>query len=82
MKTIEFEAITFQNTIRIPDTVPDGIPVRITLFFDDKNTNVAVDLDPDVFEYLNKKCDGNPEKLRGLVNDWLRKNIEIARSVS
>ena len=39
-------------------------------------------LDDDVLAYLNKKCDFNAEKLQGLVNDWLRKDIEIARSVS
>ncbi len=39
-------------------------------------------LDKDVFDYLNKKCDSNPEKMRVLINDWLRKDIEIARSVS
>jgi DNA-binding transcriptional regulator YiaG len=39
-------------------------------------------LDDDVLAYLNKKCDFNPEKMRVLINDWLRKDIEIARSVS
>ena len=39
-------------------------------------------LDDDVLAYLNNKCDFNAEKLQGLVNDWLRKDIEIARSVS
>ena len=39
-------------------------------------------LDKDVLAYLNKKCDFNAEKLQGLVNDCLRKDIEIARSVS
>lgn len=39
-------------------------------------------LDKDVFDYLNQKCDFNPEKMRVLINDWLRKDIEIARSVS
>jgi len=39
-------------------------------------------LDDDVLAYLNKKCDFNTEKLQVLINDWLRKDIEIARSVS
>jgi len=41
-----------------------------------------VDIDPDVFEYLNKKCDFNPEKMRVLINDLLRKEFETARSDS
>jgi hypothetical protein len=36
---IEFEATPFQHTIRIPDTVPDGVSVRITLSFDDEKIN-------------------------------------------
>jgi hypothetical protein len=39
-------------------------------------------LDVDVFNFFNKKCDANTEKMRVLINDWLRKDIEIARSVS
>jgi hypothetical protein len=39
-------------------------------------------LDDDVLDYLNQKCDFNAEKMRVLINDWLRKDIEIARSVS
>ena len=41
MKTIEFETTAFQHTVRIPDTVPDGVLVRVVLSFDDtapKNT--------------------------------------------
>lgn len=41
-----------------------------------------IQIDYDVFEYLNKKCDFDTEKMRVLINDWLRKDIEIARSVS
>lgn len=36
---IEFEATPFQHTIRIPDSVPDGVSVRITLSFDDEKIN-------------------------------------------
>ncbi len=39
-------------------------------------------LDQDILDYLNQKCDFNPEKMRVLINDWLRKDIEIARSIS
>lgn len=42
----------------------------------------SIILDKDVLAYLNKKCDFNAEKLQVLINDWLRKDIEIARSVS
>ena len=41
MQTIEFETTAFQHTVRIPDTVPDGVLVRVVLSFDDtapKNT--------------------------------------------
>ena len=43
---------------------------------------VSVSLDTDVVEYLNKKCDFDPEKLRVLINDLLRKDIEIAQRVT
>ena len=38
-------------------------------------------LDKDVLDFFNQKCDSNTEKMRVLINDWLRKDIEIARSV-
>jgi hypothetical protein len=38
-------------------------------------------LDADVWMYLHQKCDFNAEKMQVLINDWLRKDIEIARSV-
>jgi hypothetical protein len=34
---IEFEATTFQHTVRIPDDIPNGLPVRVVLVFDDSN---------------------------------------------
>jgi hypothetical protein len=34
---IEFEATTFQHTVRIPDDIPNGLPVRVILVFDDSN---------------------------------------------
>ena len=33
---IEFEAMPFQHTVRIPDSIPDGIIVRVVLSFDDE----------------------------------------------
>lgn len=45
------------------------------------NPNPIV-LDEDVLDYLNQKCDFNTEKMQVLINDWLRKEFEIARSVS
>lgn len=37
-------------------------------------------LDQDVAQYLSQKC--SPEKLQMLVNDLLRKDIEIAQRVA
>jgi hypothetical protein len=81
---IQFEATAFQHTVRIPDifNVPDGVLLQVTLSFDDENSNAGVNLDADVFDYLNEKCSGDSEKLRILVNELLRKNIEIARLLS
>jgi hypothetical protein len=36
---IEFEAMPFQHTVRIPDYIPDGVLVRVILSFDDAITN-------------------------------------------
>ena len=36
---IEFEAIPFQHTVRIPDYIPDGVSVRVILSFDDAEAN-------------------------------------------
>lgn len=36
---IEFEAIPFQHTVRIPDYIPDSVSVRVILSFDDVVTN-------------------------------------------
>jgi hypothetical protein len=35
MQTIEFEAIAHEHTIRIPDTVPDGVRLRVLLKLDE-----------------------------------------------
>jgi hypothetical protein len=46
MQAIEFEATTFQHTIRVPDSVPDGVSVRIVLSFDDTKTKSNSDDNP------------------------------------
>lgn len=35
MQAIEFEATTFKHTIRVPDSVPDGVALRVLLLVDD-----------------------------------------------
>ena len=35
---IEFEALPFQHTVRIPEHIPDGVVVRVVLSFDDETT--------------------------------------------
>lgn len=39
-------------------------------------------LDKDIIQYLNEKCLKTPESLQLLVNDLLRKDIEIAKRVA
>lgn len=39
-------------------------------------------LDKDIVQYLNKKCLTKQENLQLLVNDLLRKDIEIAKRVA
>jgi hypothetical protein len=39
-------------------------------------------LDKDVVQYLIQKCQSNPDRLQTLVNDLLRKDIEIAQRVA
>jgi len=39
-------------------------------------------LDADIVQYLNEKCQNNAENLQILVNDLLRKDIEIAQRVA
>lgn len=36
MQAIEFEATAHNHIIRIPDDVPDGVPMRVLLLVDDK----------------------------------------------
>jgi hypothetical protein len=46
-----------------------------------EDIQMPVYLDKDVMQFLNKQCDFNAEKLSLLINDLLRKNIEIAQRV-
>ncbi|OAI20849.1 hypothetical protein A1359_20390 [Methylomonas lenta] len=39
-------------------------------------------LDQDVLQYVNQKCDFDADRIRNLINDWLRKDIEIAKRIS
>jgi hypothetical protein len=46
-----------------------------------EDIQMPVYLDKDVMQFLNKLCDFNAEKLSILINDLLRKDIEIAQRV-
>jgi hypothetical protein len=37
MQAIEFEATAHQHTIRIPDTVPDGVTLRVLLLLNEES---------------------------------------------
>ncbi|SJM89263.1 conserved hypothetical protein [Crenothrix polyspora] len=47
-----------------------------------EDIQLPIYLDKDVIRYLNKKCLTKQESLQILVNDLLRKNIEIAKRVA
>jgi len=47
-----------------------------------EDIQIPIYLDRDVALYLSEKCQSNPENLQLLVNDLLRKDIEIARRVA
>jgi hypothetical protein len=40
MQAIEFEATSFQHTIRIPDEIPDGVSLRVLLLVDETKTDI------------------------------------------
>jgi len=40
MQAIEFEATTFQQTIRIPEYIPDGVKFQVLLLIDDTETDI------------------------------------------
>lgn len=41
MQTIEFETIAQGHTIRIPDTVPDGVRLRVRVLLDEESSTTA-----------------------------------------
>lgn len=43
MQAIEFEATTFQHSIRVPDSVPDGTAVRVLLLVEETSADDAVE---------------------------------------
>ena len=45
-------------------------------------SKIPIYLDNDIVEYLNEKCLTKQENLQLLVNDLLRKDIEIAKRVA
>lgn len=50
MQAIEFEATTFQHTIRIPDDIPDGVTLRVLLLVD--NSKIKNDNDISQWKHL------------------------------
>jgi hypothetical protein len=44
-----------------------------------EDIQIPIYLDKDVIQFLTEKCRASPESLQVLVNDLLRKDIEIAR---
>ena len=36
MRAIEFQATAHQYWLRLPDTIPDGVPMRVLLLLDDE----------------------------------------------
>jgi len=47
-----------------------------------EDIQLPIYLDKDIVQYLNKKCLTRQESLQILVNDLLRKDIEIAKRVA
>jgi hypothetical protein len=46
-----------------------------------EDIQIPIYLDKDINQYLNDKCQVTQESLQKLVNDLLRKDIEIAKRV-
>jgi hypothetical protein len=47
MQAIEFEATAFEHTVRIPETIPDGVILRFLVLIDDtkiQNSNTQKNL--------------------------------------
>jgi hypothetical protein len=47
-----------------------------------EDIQLPIYLDKDIIQYLNEKGMTKPESLQSLVNDLLRKDIEIAKRVT
>lgn len=47
-----------------------------------EDIQMPIYLDKDVMQFLAEKCQSHPENIQSLVNDLLRKDIEIARRVA
>ena len=47
-----------------------------------EDIQLPIYLDKDIIQYLNEKCLTKQENLQSLVNDLLRKDIEIAKRVA
>jgi hypothetical protein len=47
-----------------------------------EDIQLPIYLDKDIIQYLNEKCLTKQESLQSLVNDLLRKDIEIAKRVA
>ena len=47
-----------------------------------ENIQLPIYLDKDIIQYLNEKCLTTQESLQLLVNDLLRKDIEIAKRLT
>lgn len=45
MQTIEFETIAQGHTIRIPDTVPDGVRLRVRVLLDEESATTTAEGD-------------------------------------
>ncbi len=44
LQAIEFEATTFQHTIRVPEYIPDGVKFQVLLLIDDTAANNESDI--------------------------------------
>jgi hypothetical protein len=47
-----------------------------------EDIQIPIYLDQDIAPYLSEKCQSNTENLQLLVNDLLKKDIEIARRLA
>jgi len=51
-------------------------------FIPAEDIQIPIYLDQDIAQFLSKQCDSGSNSLQALVNDLLRKDIEIARRVT